>query len=329
MRFGIIGTNFISKEFVSACRKVDGAAAEIVLSRQKATGEAFAAAHGIACAVTSPEELLAEPSVEAVYIASPNRFHGEQAFRALAAGKHVLLEKPACPNARAFEELLQLADRNGVVLMEAMRPVFTPGFAKLRDAVGRIGTVRMVRFCYSQYSSRYDKFKAGIVENAFDPTLCNGALMDLGVYLVHCIMDLFGVPSSVQATAQKLPNGLDAQGIAMLSYDGMLAELSYSKIADSRIPCEVQGEDGTILVWGITNPKRIVLVDRTRTETVLYEDETGDFFGMEYEIAAFVRFAQGRERERLGWMQEHTLQTLRLLDEIRSRAGIDFQSVGG
>lgn len=325
MRFGIIGTNFISKEFVSACRKADGAAVQTVFSRQTATGEAFMAAHGIARAVTSLEELLAEPSVEAVYIASPNRFHSKQAFRALEAGKHVLLEKPACPNAREFEALLQAADRNGVVLMEAMRPVFTPGFAQLRDAVRRVGAVRMVRFCYSQYSSRYDKYQAGIVENAFDPTLCNGALMDLGVYLAHCAVDLFGVPSSVQATAQKLPNGLDAQGIALLSYDGMLAELAYSKIADGRTPCEVQGENGTVLVWGITNPKKIVLVDRNRTETVLYEDATDDFFGMEHEIAAFLKFSQGWEKERLRQIQEHTLQTLQLLDEIRSCTGIDFQ----
>lgn len=323
MRFGIVGTNFISKEFVHALRQMQGGTVFAVYSRTQETADAFADRHGIPKRFTDYERMLSEQELDAVYIASPNRFHFEQAKAALQHGKHVLLEKPACPTAAEFSELLELADRQGVLLLEAMRPVYTEGIREVQAAIERLGPVRHVSLHYCQYSSRYDKFRKGIVENAFDPTLCNGALMDLGCYLVHLAVYLFGPPNGVSAVARKLSNGLDAQGTATLSYEEKLMTLTYSKIADGHAPSEIQGEQASLLLWGITNPKKVLLVQRDGTQETVYQAEDDEFFGMRHEIEAFFEMAKGERSA--GAYQRTTEQTLRVMEEIRAQTGIDFK----
>lgn len=329
MRFGIIGTNFISREFVRAGRRLDGFSVAAVCSRAEETARGFAQAEACpeARCVIGPAALAACPDVDAVYIASPNSCHAAQAEQMLLAGKHVLLEKPACPDRGTFERLAALARERGVVLLEAMRPAFIPGFLALAQAARELGPVRRASFSYCQYSSRYDKFKAGIVENAFNPALCNGALMDIGVYCAHALVSLFGPPEGVLAVAQKLHNGLDAQGGALCTYPGMLADLSYSKIADGRRTNELQGEEATLLIDSITNPKKIIRIDRRGESAVVYEDPDPEFFGMAHEIAAFMRYAQAARGGARPWEAHNrtTAQTLGLLDEIRRQTGIDFQ----
>lgn len=244
----------------------------------------------------------------------------------LIAGKHVLLEKPACIDAEKFAELCTVAEMHGVVLMEAMRPAFIPGFIALKDSLKDIGTVRRLSFTYCQYSSRYDAYKKGIVQNAFDPTLGNGSLMDIGVYCVHGMVALFGLPNKVSAVAHKLDNGLDGQGGAQCVYDGMLAELSWSKIADHRRQNEIQGELGTLLIDSISNPKKIVHIARDKTERTVYHDPSNEFFGMCHEIRAFMDFA-GLPAGGRPWKHYNqiTQDTLALMDEIRRQTGIDFK----
>ena len=327
MRFGTIGTNFISREFRKAGEKLESFSLAAVYSRTTESARAFAGSETIVC-LTDLRELADCEGVDAVYVASPNKFHHPQAEMMLKAGKHVLLEKPACPSAEEFSSLMALAREKGVVLLEGMRPAFMPGFELLKEAVAKVGTVRRVSFTYCQYSSRYDAYKRGVVENAFNPALCNGALMDIGVYCVHALVALFGLPETVMAAANRLDNGLDSQGSALCLYPGMVADLSWSKIADHRRANEIQGEEGTLLIDSITNPKKIVLVGRDKKEEVLYYDADEEFFGMHHEIRAFMDFAAEAAAAR-PWEKynEVTLQTLAVMDEIRRQTGIDFRNL--
>lgn len=324
MRFGTIGTNFIAREFKRAGKSVNGFSITAVYSRQLETARAFAEDLQGADCVTDLDELAVRGDVDAVYIASPNSFHAEQARNMLKAGKHVLLEKPACPDRQTFSELCELARENHVALLEAMRPAFTPGFRALRSALDEVGTVRRASFIYCQYSSRYDAYKRGIVENAFDPSLCNGSLMDIGVYCVHALAALFGLPERVLAAAQRLDNGLDSQGSALCVYPGMLADLTYSKIADGRRQSEIQGERGTLLIDSVSNPKNIIFRGRDGTEKIIYHDPDPEFFGMAHEIAAFMDFAARPEERPWEPFNRVSEQTLALMDEIRRQTGIDF-----
>lgn len=328
MRFGTVGTNFIAREFRSAGEKLEGFSLAAVYSRKEETARAFAEGTDATC-LSDLAQLAEREDVESVYISSPNRFHAPQAEQMLRSGKHVLLEKPACPDAAAFERLMKLAAEKGVVLLEAMRPAFTPGFAALREAVAAVGVVRRVSFTYCQYSSRYDAYKRGVVENAFDPSLCNGSLMDIGVYCIHALVALFGLPEQILAAANRLDNGLDSQGGAQCLYPGMIAELSWSKIADHRRYNEIQGEEGTLLIDSISNPKEIVFVGRDKVRHTLYHDPDPEFFGMEHEIRAFMGFARDAAEGYRTWEQYNriTLQTLTVMDEIRRQCGIDFRNL--
>lgn len=326
MRFGVVGTNFISKEFVRAGRTLLDFAFAGVYSRKFETAAAFAAEAGGGAYCVSFDELLRLPDVDAVYIASPNRFHVAQAEAALSARKHVLLEKPACLDAGSFQRLCALADANGVVLLEAMRPAFTPGVHALQTALPTVGTVRRASISYCQYSSRYDKYRRGIVENAFNPSFGNGALMDLGVYCINLLVSLFGIPENVRAVAQRLPNGLDAQGSALCSYRDMLSVVSYSKISDGRQENEIQGECGTLLFDSATNPKRIRFLARGGAEDIVYDDPDKEFFGMSHEIAAFMRFCEPAVRHTRPWARYNavTVAALAVMDDIRAQTGVDF-----
>lgn len=112
-----------------------------------------------------------------------------------------MIEKTITSNLRELNELCQLAKENNVVIMEAMRSVYSPGFLAIKDAMKKIEPVRRVEFQYCQYSFRYDKYKNGIIENAFNPSFSNGALMDIGVYCVHPLVKLFGLPDEIKATS--------------------------------------------------------------------------------------------------------------------------------
>ena len=194
-----------------------------------------------------------------------------------------------------------------MVLLEAMKSVFEPSFDVLRKALPRLGTLRRATLSYCQYSSRYDKFKAGEILNAFNPALSNGALMDIGVYCVHPAALLFGMPKAVHASCVKLSNGVDGAGSALLEYDGMTAEVLYSKIADGALGSEFQGEAGSLVVDHISVPQ----------ELTVHEVQS-----MRFEIAAFQRIAAGEEP-----CEEHTRASLiaaQIMDEIRLQCGLHF-----
>ena len=142
--------------------------------------------------------------------------------------------------------MIAASEANGVALMEAMKPTLTPNFKALMAALPKAGTLRRYFASYCQYSSRYDKFKEGIVLNAFKPELSNGAMMDIGVYTIYPMVVLFGKPKRVSASGILLSSGVDGQGAVNFEYDGMNATVLYSKIADSYLPTEIEGESGNL-----------------------------------------------------------------------------------
>ena len=219
-----------------------------------------------------------------------------------------------------MRQILPYAEEHGVVLLEAMKSVFEPSFDVLRKTLPRLGTLRRATLSYCQYSSRYDKFKAGEILNAFNPALSNGALMDIGVYCVHPAALLFGMPKAVHASCVKLSNGVDGAGSALLEYDGMTVEVLYSKIADGALGSEFQGEAGSLVVDHISMPQELTLHLRKQPAEVL--PTVHEVQSMRFEIAAFQRIAAGEEP-----CEEHTRASLiaaQIMDEIRLQCGLHF-----
>lgn len=322
VRFGIIGTNSISHTFMEAAKEVPEFHLTAVYSRAMETGMEFAKTYGISQVYTSLDELAASDLVDAVYIASPNSLHFPQGMQMMEHGKHVLCEKPGSADCRQMEQLIACAGENQVIFLEAMRPVFDPGFAKIEELLPRLGTIRRADFQYCQYSSRYDKFKQGTVMNAFNPELANAALMDIGVYCVHPMVRLFGMPESVLAGSIFLDNGMEGTGTVIANYGTMQAVLQYSKISNSCLPSQIQGEEGSMVVREISDTREISLYLRGGgQETYVIDKMENNMF---YEIQTFCRLV--RQTGDASVYNQCSLMEMKVMDEVRRQAGIVFAS---
>lgn len=324
MNFGLIGTNFITDWFVTAGNRCEDFHVQAVYSRSIEKGRAFADKYGIEDCYDSLEELAAAENVDAVYVASPNALHAGQSIMMLNAGKHVLCEKSIASNERELHRMLKAAKENHVILMEAMRPVFDPGFAAIQENLPKIGKVRRATIQYCQYSSRYDKFKQGIIENAFKPELSNGSLMDIGVYCVHPMVKLFGKPDQITANCVKLHTGVDGMGTITAKYEeaGILVELIFSKITDSALPTQIQGEAGSMIIEEIPNTNRIRIRYRDKSWEEINIQKIDSDNNMDYEITEFIRLAKSGESA--DQHNQYSIWEMQVMDEARRQMGIRF-----
>jgi predicted dehydrogenase len=327
IRFGLVGTNFITDWILEGGRQDERFEAVAICSRREDTARAFAARHHLPDIFTSLEEMASSPLIDAVYIASPNALHARQSILCMKHGKHVLCEKAFASNAAEVRQMIDAARRHDVVLMEAMKPTLTPAFRAVREALPEIGAVRRYFSCYCQYSSRYDRFKDGTPTNAFDPALASGATMDIGVYTVYPMVALFGRPNTVHADGRLLSSGVDGQAAVNFTYDdGLIASVLYGKIADSSLPTEIQGEQGTILLDRINIISDVSLIRRKRTPQPI-RPETGkhEYY---YELAEFMNLIMEGRRESSVNSLGNSLITIELLDEIRRQLGVRFPADG-
>ena len=318
LRLAVIGRGRFARYFLEAAKQVPELRYVGQYSRCLTDAQSFAAEYGGTLVWDDLEALARDDGVDAVYVASPNALHCEQSVTLLQAGKHVLCEKPVASNSREWGRMCAAADTAGVVLLEAMRSVHCPGFALLQALLPRLGAIRQADLCFCQYSSRYDHFKAGIVENAFRPELSNGSLMDLGVYCVYMMVALFGVPLSLTAAAMTLPGSIDGAGSVLARYDDKVVTLLHSKINDGR-GSAILGEKGMLEMDSISHPSRFTLTWRDGTVERVAADQVEN--DMEYEIRRFIRLIhQGGGEQYRRWSTE----TMAILDEIRRQTGIRF-----
>ncbi len=322
MNFGIVGTNFISDWFVSALPFAEARACA-VYSRKRETGDAFASRHGIPLVFDDLDEFLTSDAFDAVYIASPNFMHESQCVRALKAGKHVLCEKPAAPSLAGYLRVCETARAEGRVYMEAMRTVHDSLWARVKEALPRIGRVRSAQLSFCQYSSRYDKHRAGEYTNTFNPSLSNAALLDVGIYPIEAAVWLFGTPKAVCGGSVLLENGFEGAGEAVLAYGEHNVSISYSKVADALSPSVILGEDGGITVDKTVMPQAVRLLLRTGEEFLFEREKDGAPNNMHEEIRDFMRAVAAGE---LLPAHETTKDALAVCDSLRRSAGIRFPS---
>jgi len=319
IRFATIGTNFITEWFLEAAKKCSNLEYAAVYSRHEETAQQFAAKHGAKRYETDLHLLAQADDIDAVYVASPNSLHCEQSILMMEHGKHVLCEKPIASNTAELKRMLDSAEKNQVVLLEAIRNVFDPGFEAVKDNLPKLGKIRRASFQYCQYSSRYDKFKAGIIENAFKTELSNGALMDIGVYCVHALVKLFGKPDTIHAEGVILKDSIDGSGTILAGYPEMQAELIYSKISNSKIPSQIQGEAATMVIREISDIQEIeIYYNNGKTEKIIIKKEPSMYYETK-EWAAFIENGlTAKEYNR------YSLIALALMDEARSQQNIVF-----
>lgn len=320
IRFAIVGTNWITRQFVEAAQQTGAMTLTAVYSRTLEQAQAFNKDYGVAHLFLSLEQMAASDEIDAVYLASPNALHCEQALLFLRHKKHVICEKPLASNLHEAVQMIACARENGVVLFEAFKTASLPNFLALRQALPQIGRLRKALFNYCQYSSRYPRYLNGERPNTFEPRWSNGSIMDIGYYSLASALALWGDPLRVQAQATLLESGVDGHGSVIMDYGDFDVTLLHSKVSDSHIPSEIQGEAGSLVIEKLSESQRVVFMPRGGQPQDLTQPQHSNT--MRYEAQHFVELVSQRQVEHPGLAL--SLSTARWLTEIRRQTGVVF-----
>jgi len=298
MRFGIIGTNWITDKLLDAGSQIENFELTAVYSRTEEKAREFADKYNVKNIFTDLKKMAESDLIDGVYIASPNSFHCEQSVLFLKHGKAVLCEKPSTSNSFELEKVINTAKENNTLYMEALKTTFIPTYNVLKENLHKIGKIRKVVANYCQHSSRYEDYKKGDVKNAFKKEFSNGALMDIGVYPLFFVISLFGSPDKITADGLIFENGkgIDGQGTVNMVYDEMEITVLYSKIANSYLPTEIMGEDGSLLIEHVSEMDKLYFIKRgssNKIELTLPRKENS----MYYELKHFVDLYDENKKE--------------------------------
>lgn len=325
IRFATIGTSVITQKFLKISDQCPEFLLEAVYSRDLNKAELFAQKYNVKKAYHVLDELVADEEIDAVYVASPNSMHFQQNMMLLKSGKHVLCEKSMGSNKTEVEKMFNTAKEHGVILLEAMRSIYDPGIKVIKKNLYKLGCIRKANLQYGRYSSRYDDFKRGEVQNIFSLDLSAGALMDIGVYCVHTMLELFDSPDCIYAVPVILNNGIDGAGTILAKYDQMIVELSYSKITNSCTPSQIQGENGVMLISDISSQRNIVIIYNNGTREEIEVERCDN--NMVYELQYFIR-AIKHELDVVRY-QQISYKAIDIMDLARKQMGVVFPADQG
>ncbi|MFK4482531.1 Gfo/Idh/MocA family protein [Curtobacterium sp. AB7] len=320
VRWGVIGTGGIARSFVGDCVPA-GIEFTAVGSRTSGGAEAFAAEFGIPRAHGSYEDLVADDTVDAVYVATPHVRHAEDALLAIHAGKHVLVEKAFTMTAAEARTVVDAARRAGVAVTEAMWTRFLPQMAMIREvlAEGRIGRPVLVE------ATHHQALPTDPSHRLRDPALGGGALLDLGVYPVSFAVDVLGVPTSLVAAGTLSEQGVDTQMGLVLTHDGGAQSMVHFGM-DVRSPntASVIGESGRIDIdstWYTPTTWRI----RDRDGVVVEEfDAREELAGYGHEARAFEAMVTSGAHEGGPMDAEQSVAIMAVMDEARRQVGVRY-----
>lgn len=325
LRWGVIATGRIASLVSRDLALLEDAELYAVSSRRQEAADAFAAEFGFSVAYGDDgqpgyERLLADDSVDVVYVATPHAQHHQMVLAALHAGKHVLCEKAFTINAREATELIAVAREKQLFLMEAVWSRFLPSMQRAFEiaASGELGTVQWVTADLgfpAPYSptARLWALKDG-----------GGALLDLTVYPLLWALGTLGFPQAVSATGTLNDDGVDAQNALTLGYHhGAQAQLTSSLLAHGPRAATVAGSLGYLQALGsINNPKQLVIgIGREPLRTEHF-DVAG--LGYTYELREVTRCIQQRLTESPVMPLEDSLNTMRLFDGVRAQLGVSY-----
>ncbi len=321
--WAILGPGGIARAFAKDLAHLDGHSIGAVGSRSLSNAENFAAEFG-GKAYGSYEELVNDPSIDAVYVATPHPAHHDNVIMALNAGKPVLCEKPFSVNAVQAQAMVDAASKNQVALMEAMWARFLPHYAKVREIVAS-GVLGQILSIHADHGQRLaDRDIARLVE----PSLAGGALLDLGIYPISFAHMILGNPTSITSSAVMTDKGVDAQSSMIFSYkDGAQAVLTTTMMEQTPCRAVVAGLNGWLEIdRTFYNPAsmRVVMNDGTVSEY----PNTYFGHGLREQAESFKQLVQaGRlESEILTW--QDTVDIMKSMDTVRQQIGLKYPFEG-
>lgn len=320
-RWGVLAPGRIANDWVTTLHANTDQRVHAVASSDLARAARFAASHGIPRHHGSYEGLLQDDAVDIVYIPALNTEHKRLALLSIAAGKHVLIEKPIAMNAAEAQEIATAAQAAGVFAMEAMWSRFLPQ----SDVIARLladGELGAVRWAAADFGSHVPFDPANRV---FDPRVGGGALLDLGVYSVWFTHFALGAPSSVIAAGTLAPTGVDAQASLLLDYDGAAqAQAAASILARTPTTATIAGELGCIEVDSpFPGPGGFRLVGASSKRELRWTDTSPLHWrdGLAYQAVAVAQHVADGLLESPLHPLSTSIAVMRVLDDARAQLG--------
>lgn len=333
MKVGIIGAGMIVHDFLNFAHEVEGMelVALCATPSEEEKIKEMCKEHNIPKHYIDIDEILKDEDVEVAYVAVPNHLHYAFCKKAMEAGKDVICEKPFTSNSDELEDLVKIAKERHVIMVEAVSTQYLPNTLKIKETLKDLGNIKIVSANYSQYSSRYDAFKAGNVMPAFNPEMSGGALMDLNIYNINFVVALFGKPKHVNYEAN-IEKGIDTSGILTLDYGTFKCVCIAAKDCKAPVTTNVQGDQGCITIdtpVNNLNGYKVLMNDREKAKQM--SANGGDTFNynngkhrMYHEFVEFVKMIHDRDFERANKMQDISLIAIDIVTKARQSAGVVF-----
>lgn len=319
MRVGIIGAGWIAQRAAITLRGLADVEAYAIGSRTQEKAQAFAEKWNIPKAYGSYTELINDPAVDLVYVATPHSHHYEVARQALLADKPCLVEKAFMANHRQAKQIVDLARQRGVFLAEAIWTRYQPALAMVRRllAEGRIGEPRLITATLG--------YSMGRKERIFRPDLCGGALLDLGVYAINFVRMFTDADiQAIDGCCVKSDTGMDlTNAVTIILKDGILASLQSSAACVGDNTGVIAGSGGNLIIDNINNPQTITIngPDRTYIQTLRVPQQ---ITGYEYQFSACRKALIDGLLEPREMPLDETLYIMQLMDALRKKWGVRY-----
>ncbi|MCR5304092.1 MAG: Gfo/Idh/MocA family oxidoreductase [Lachnospiraceae bacterium] len=322
MKMAILGAGGIAVKMSDTLKGLESVERYAIGSRDLKKAERFADEHGFTKAYGSYEEMLADDSIDLVYIAVPHSHHEEWTVKALNAGRNVLCEKPMAVNEGQVRNMCSLAKEKGLLLAEAMWTRYMPSRKLIDDVIksGMIGEVKTVSANLGYVINEKDRIKK--------PELAGGALLDLSVYNLNFASMVLGDDiKEIHAGCIMTETGVDGQNSIMIEYNnGCMASMYATIYSLTDRMGYISGTKGIIRVQNINNPEKITVFspDRDGPKVIKEIEIPEQITGYEYEVLACERALKEGATECVEMPHAATIEITRQMDMIRKQFGLKY-----
>ncbi|MBG9980836.1 Gfo/Idh/MocA family oxidoreductase [Facklamia sp. DSM 111018] len=332
LNYATIGSSWITKQMIQAAKLTQRYHLKAVYSRHVDTAKHFAKEHQADYYTNELNNILFDPEIHVIYIASPNSLHAQQALQAVQAGKHVIVEKPIFTSSAQWYEVYDAADSHQVYVFEAVKHYHSRNYSRLRPLIKQklqenthpfVGA----NFNIGRYSSRFDTYIEARENqweppNVFNSEFHGGSLMDLGIYPLYIAVDLFGMPKSVRYHAIDDENQIDLYGNVVLVYPKGQVSIFVSQAAQSQLPSEIYIGEETFVIQDISRITKAKLINRYDEQVQLVDYQPAN--PMYDELLTFAEMIENtknvhREIRYENWRQL-SLQVTQILELLRQSA---------
>jgi len=324
IKFAILGAGMIANFLAETVQKMDTVEAYAVASRDLVRAQSMADKYGFAKAYGSYQEMLDDPEVDLVYIATPHSMHIEHAVQCLEAGKHVLCEKAFTVTADEARTITKLAREKKLLITEAIWPRYMPMAKTLQDfcSSGKIGKIHSLAANLGYPVSHIDRIT--------NPLLAGGALLDIGVYTLTFASIIMGDDiKDITTTAVMNDNGVDMQSTTTLTYgDGRISSLFCTALGPTDRMGILYGETGYAIVENINNFESLRVYNSAH-KLIEQIDRPGQITGYEYEVQAAADAIHAGKLECADMPHEETVFIMELMDKIRHCWGMWYPNENG